>query len=663
MDKKGFIFSFLLFVSCFFIIDNVKALTTLDNQTFPDFPNKNKINIIIKRTNNSGFALLEFSSGLSYVNNNVIYLTNNNSYTIYDLNQNQWIKRSYTAPSFSYDSIIASTGNIFSDSNGTTTLFYKGYNIIINNENLIFSDTSGYYKNNFYFNQSTFEYIWNTYFEGKSYNYYNTVNFNRYTSSLNESLSIKWKKEDFPNVACTYINNTYYKCTFYENLNVMIFSEDSPSHFSYMISNNYGSYPTFVYTPSSNLFQVGLETFNSFSFNNTYSSQWITNFDVINRNTGVKFKDKLFNYVLGPQIYNTNNIDSIEYKFDNIPLSETTINYDYTFKSVTVDGLDDDIDFSAPFGREFYTGCDDDGQNCTTEIKSKDYMMFPVGSTGHNFSGTGYRTFNSSSEHITNSYSVIIPFEYSMGSYVTLDFNSNYNYEMIIHYKDDEGSNNSFIDTVDLTGKYGAIFLPKYDNSVYADDDSYYLTNFRIVGNVDVQVTDSRDLNNYNILQLYSMNYCNTVYSEQSDIPYNCNNLSGIFSFKIDNLTANQTLRFVNHAYTESSNRRTLIEYDSRYFNYGILDEPTSVVQIEDPTTHVVETVGLSDFYNQFNDVNISNSKFTFKSAFNTFVKPIKFIFKTVSDLYNKYLSSSVQHYFFLVFSLMILMLLIRLFF
>lgn len=384
-------------------------------------------------------------------------------------------------------------------------------------------------------------------------------------------------------------------------------------------------------------------------------------------------------------IYNTNNIDYIEYKFDNIPLQENTISYNFNFQSVTYDGLDETIEFAQPFGREYYTGCDDEGQNCTTDIKYKDKLFYDLGHISYSYQFEDSITFNSDIEHISNSYSIIIPFEHSFASYVYLDFHSSSDYEMIIHYKNDEGSNNSYIETVDLTGKYGAIFLPKYDNSNYVDEDSFYLTNFKIVGNVDVQVTDSREMTDYNILQLYSMNYCNNTYLNQSldsgfdldsdepintnlntddgSIPYTCDNHSGIFTFRIDNLTANQTLRFLNHAYTEMSDSRVFVEYDTRYFNFGILDNPYSTVEIEDPTTHEIETVGLSEFYNQFNKQNIEGSKFTFKAAFNRFLSPIKFIFKHITKLFNNYLNESMQHYFYLAFCLMIVILLLKVIF
>ena len=122
-------------------------------------------------------------------------------------------------------------------------------------------------------------------------------------------------------------------------------------------------------------------------------------------------------------------------------------------------------------------------------------------------------------------------------------------------------------------------------------------------------------------------------------------------------------MRFVNHSYSELSNSRTIIEYDSRLFNYGFLDTPISTVEIVDPTTNITESVGLSEFYNHFNYDNIKDSTFTFKSAFNRFLSPIKFIFRTITSLYNNYLNSSLQHYFFLVFSLSIIILIIRIIF
>lgn len=389
------------------------------------------------------------------------------------------------------------------------------------------------------------------------------------------------------------------------------------------------------------------------------------------------------------KIYGTSNIDYIEFKFDNIPNMETNISFDYTFRSVNSDGSDNTIDFAQPFGREYYIGCDTDNQICSSDLRYKDSLFYDLGFIGYYYTHSAEITLNSDTEHTTDSYSVIVPLENSFGNYVYLDFNSDDDYEIIVHYKDDLDSNSSFIQTLDITGKYGAVFLPLFDNSPYVADDSYYLTNFRVVGNVDIQMTDSRDLYDYNISQIYSMNYCNTQYLNHSNssssyypisdlpgnidsmnnyssdisIPYSCDNSTGVFTFKIDNLTYNQTLRFVNHSYSELSDSRTIIEFDSRFFNYGILDTPYSTVDIIDPTTNINESVGLSEFYNYFDEENISGSKLSFRSAFNRFLGPIQFIFKSITSLYNNYLNSSMQHYFFLVFCLTIIILLVRVIF
>ena len=359
------------------------------------------------------------------------------------------------------------------------------------------------------------------------------------------------------------------------------------------------------------------------------------------------------------EIINTNLIDSVEFKFNDIPLNETGIVYNFDFASVFSDGSYSEMQFSQPFGREYYTGCDEEIQSCSSSLKNKDYLFYDLDFVSRHYELLDVRVFNESPEHITSSYSIILPLEHDIGKYIDIFFHSDYEFEVIFHYKSDDDSTNSFLETIDITNKYGVVFLPWYDNDIYVDRDTFYLTDFKVVGNVDIQVTDSRDPVDYNILQLYSMNYCNHSYQEQTNIPYNCDNLTGVFKFKIDNLTANQTLRFVNHAYSTSQGTKTLITYDTRYFNYTILDTPYSTGEVIDPVTGEKHNINLNDFYNQFN--NHSNSGF--KSALNRFLSPIKFIFRNISNLFNNYLNQSLQDYFFFAFSLMLIILILRVIF
>lgn len=295
--KKFLICLSLLF--SFIFIGNVKALTTLDGQDFPDFPNKQYHHIIVERLNNNGYALLENPNGGNmYIDNGVIY-NKNQSFKIYDLVDNSWIVRDSTNTAFSYNSIIATTVSIYSSSSLSSVSYLSGYNLFESPPfEMVFNDTSGYYKNGFYFNQSSLDYIWNQLFEGKSYNYYAGLNYNIIPSIYSSSIYFEpWKKEDFPNLACSYVNNSYFNCLFLEDLDNMNFSKDSNSYFTYSNSRNkYGNYPGFTFTTSTGEVRANTPSNSFFSFNNTYASGWYTNFDIINKDTGVTYRQKSFDY-------------------------------------------------------------------------------------------------------------------------------------------------------------------------------------------------------------------------------------------------------------------------------------------------------------------------------------------------------------------------------
>lgn len=493
--------------------------------------------------------------------------------------------------------------------------------------------------------------------EGKTWNELenNTYSYSTWNTPLHQ--------ENFPFVECEYTNNSSntnprINCYF-----LMDYSYSSESSSSVKVNsstlNNFAYAPGFTYYINTG--EYAHNKSNNFSISKSGVSQ--INFDVYNGET--LLKSKSFDYNPGPtsfefsEIINTNLIDSVEFKFTDIPLSETGIVYNYDFASVFSDGSYSEMQFSQPFGREYYTGCDEETQSCSSSLKSKDYLFYDLDFISRHYELLDVRIFNESPEHITSSYSIILPLEHDIGKYIDIFFHSDYEFEVIFHYKSDEDSTNSYLETIDITNKYGVVFLPWYDNDIYVDRDTFYLTDFKVVGNVDIQVTDSRDPVDYNILQLYSMNYCNHSYQEQTNIPYNCDNLTGVFKFKIDNLTANQTLRFVNHAYSTSQGTKTLITYDTRYFNYTILDTPYSTGEVIDPVTGEKHNINLNDFYNQFN--NHSNSGF--KSALNRFLSPIKFIFRNISNLFNNYLNQSLQDYFFFAFSLMLIILILRVIF
>lgn len=298
---KKYVNFVLISIFCFicFFISKVYALTTLANQTFPDFPNKQYTNIIVERINNQGYFLIENNNKVNfYLNDGKITSNNSTSFKVYSLTDNIWVlSGSYT--SCGYENIIATTIDIYSDSSFTSKSFEHGFNLLDTSPFVMnFTDTTGYEKNGFYFNQSSIDYIWNELFEGKSFIYYYGFNYNLIPEIYSNSIYSKiWKKEDFPNLACKYTNSSYFECVFLEALDSMNFSKNSNTQFSYNTSlNNYGSYPKFTFTTSTGKIVPVRTVSPGVTYSHTNRSSWVSNFDVINRDTGVLYKEKLFDY-------------------------------------------------------------------------------------------------------------------------------------------------------------------------------------------------------------------------------------------------------------------------------------------------------------------------------------------------------------------------------
>lgn len=417
MKKRLKIFlTVIVSIFSFIFINNVKALTTLDGQEFPDFPNKQYHHIIVERLNNNGYALLENSyGGNMYIDNGVIY-NKNQSFKIYDLVDNSWIVRDSTNTAFSYNSIIATTVSIYSSSSLSSVSYLSGYNLFESPPfEMVFNDTSGYYKNGFYFNQSTLDYIWNQLFEGKSYNYYAGLNYNIIPSIYSSSIYFEpWKKEDFPNLACSYVNNSYFNCLFLEDLDKMNFTKDSNSYFTYSNSKNkYGNYPGFTFTTSTGEVRANTPSNSFFSFNNTYASDWYTNFDIINKDTGVTYKNKVFDY----------ESNSKPHTF-NFHLNGGTVRHNYEPFNLLFDGTKD-------FTIELYPN---EIENFITNIEVNKYLMLFEG-WYYDSNFTQPFTLN---DHITTDVDLYAKFRYEKVedflANTTLNmhtFDDNYNYAII----------------------------------------------------------------------------------------------------------------------------------------------------------------------------------------------------------------------------------------
>ena len=129
--KKNFICLSVMF--SFMFIGNIKALTTLDGQTLPDFPNSSYDYIIIKK--NTTPYLIEIISGNPYmVSHDGIFGVNYNEYILID---NNWEINKLDFNNEIYpDSINGTTANIYSDETLQEISYSENYNLVVeNNEN------------------------------------------------------------------------------------------------------------------------------------------------------------------------------------------------------------------------------------------------------------------------------------------------------------------------------------------------------------------------------------------------------------------------------------------------------------------------------------------------------------------------------------------------
>ena len=143
----------------------------------------------------------------------------------------------------------------------------------------------------------------------------------------------------------------------------------------------------------------------------------------------------------------------------------------------------------------------------------------------------------------------------------------------------------------------------------------------------------------YNDYYYYDLNVLNTDNQEVLIIP------KSYFSF------SNYSFYLTSNAY---------IHYTNDLSHSIIVDSNGNEIDINlnDRYQYSLEYRESLSNNNSFND-----SKVSFKNALNMFSHSIKFIFRTITNLFNNYLGFELQHYFYLVFCLTLLFLIIRVIF
>jgi len=370
------------------------------------------------------------------------------------------------------------------------------------------------------------------------------------------------------------------------------------------------------------------------------------------------------------EVIDTDEIRSIQLDFI-IPSNSLGTSLDFSYNINSSKDLFDSPYFTSS---EIYCSTDETGaSSCTPFAKSIDWYLDYNFATNQN---DILKNLNSNlerySNYVVNDYSYIlfddsksvysisffISFDTVSGFDVNINFESNLYFNITYNYKNtSDALNDPFIEnyysTIDLTGKYGVAFLPQTNL-----DDSYtgYRTLFKANNMVDIQLRDNYDSQEYIVLSAYSLNYCNEFLSNQNTIPYSCNNINGVFDFYINQSIDTQTLFFINKNYENDVD--LLITYDTRYYSYIIFETEYSTGTVIRPGEEEETEIYIGYFYNYYDKYK----NYELEHNFDIFLKPIKFIFDSISDFYNYYCPPVFKSFLMISFTFIVSLILIKLF-
>ena len=212
-----------------------------------------------------------------------------------------------------------------------------------------------------------------------------------------------------------------------------------------------------------------------------------------------------------------------------------------------------------------------------------------------------------------------------------LNFTSNLNYTIEYEYMSD---NEDYFTTINMKDYAALIMIPKvYDRDT--EIQSSISSDIYLSGKYDIEFWESIESKNV----LYRK-------SNYDDI---------VFSHYQHRLYPNAILYFIKKP-VDNPNMDLYIKFDSRYYSYVTKTNLAEEVVINNPNTGEDVTIGdISDLYNYGLD---NKSKFTF----NSFLKPIKFVFESITNFYQNYCPELVQNFFYLIFVFFVVLVLIRIF-
>lgn len=405
-------------------------------------------------------------------------------------------------------------------------------------------------------------------------------------------------------------------------------------------------------------------------------------------------------------------VEKIEFKYKLPQNISQNVNLKYEITN-SLDG--EEYYFPSPYFDEEYTYCNSETQTCSPKTQHRYFELYDTDPDNilvrnylpnyFNYTDSIYSSSSSSerydkllnrvklsSRYYVKSFDYLLnaDTEYTVENLtMVLDFSLNYqpitahvkvsssvDFDVVIHYRSDEDSSSNYYKIVDITGKYGAIFLPKVDLNI--EGDASYKSLFKVTGDVEFQQRDSRIFKNSKVLRAYTTNLNSKVCNEKNNSPSSSSNLndfsssnlltdtfpygcskSGLFEIYINNKMLQQSIVVINNNYSVDMTAAAAIIYDSRYYNYAIYDTSYDKKTIIDPTTGEEVEISISDFKKDNTDMDPDLIRSTIK----TFLKPISYITNSINNFYTNYMPQPLQQFLYFIFGLTVIIIVIKIIF
>ena len=202
-------------------------------------------------------------------------------------------------------------------------------------------------------------------------------------------------------------------------------------------------------------------------------------------------------------------------------------------------------------------------------------------------------------KYFDSEYKLFVNFEMLEDNYLYAYLDSPLNYT--VEYIERE-ENLYYFEEIDITGKYGVVFIPNDINNDYVS-----VMKFSEKGKYSVQLRDSysETNENYNILEYYQIGFCDNL-DVTGLVPVQC--IDSYFLSLNNYFREKKQFVYVKNENNYDSSVKSVITYDTRYYTAYIQEYSNSNIEIINPNTGETDIFGpMTDFDNIYYEISNDN--------------------------------------------------------